>query len=235
MLSIRQRQLNLRTYMYYYKGNIDGKEGILTKQAYRNFQKNNCLVVDGIYGINTENKLILCVKDLQNLLNKFGYNLVVDGIVGGNTLNAIKEFQRKNNLYVDGIVGAKTFEKLGTYNNQLSWKNIEFFNKNDFTCKCGCELNNIDLNIVKILDDIRKYYGKPIIVTSACRCEKHNINVGGKQGSKHTKGKAIDFYVIGVKTSELLKYCNLLVSKGIIRYTYTNSSNMNGVVHIDIN
>ena len=97
--------------------NIDGKEGILTKQAYRNFQKNNCLVVDGIYGINTENKLILCVKDLQNLLNKFGYNLVVDGIVGGNTLNAIKEFQRKNNLYVDGIVGAKTFEKLGTYNN----------------------------------------------------------------------------------------------------------------------
>ena len=108
MLTIRQRQLNLRTYKYYYKGNIDGKEGRFTKNAYKNFQKNNCLINDGIYGSNTENKLILCIKDLQNLLNKFGYGLVVDGIVGNCTINAIKDFKRKNYLVVDGIAGEKT-------------------------------------------------------------------------------------------------------------------------------
>ncbi len=52
------------------------------------------------------------VSELQNNLNKLGYNLVVDGIFGKNTENAVKDFQSKNNLVFDGIVGDKTKEAI---------------------------------------------------------------------------------------------------------------------------
>lgn len=113
MLSIKQRQLNLRTYYYFYTGSIDGIEGTGTKNAYRNFQKYTGLIVDGIYGTKTNNKLIEVIKDLQGKLNSKGYTLSVDGIVGNNTINAVKDFQRKNGLTIDGIAGNKTYEKLG--------------------------------------------------------------------------------------------------------------------------
>ena len=112
MLTIKQRQLNLKTYYYYYKKAIDGIEGAGTKEAYKNFQRDNGLTVDGIYGVQTDGKLIICIKDLQNLLNKYGYNLAVDGIVGNATLNAIRDFQSKNGLAVDGIAGTNTMNKL---------------------------------------------------------------------------------------------------------------------------
>lgn len=238
MLTVKQRQLNLKTYMYYYKGNIDGKEGNLTKEAYKQFQSNNNLKVDGIYGIRTDKKLILCIKDIQSLLNKFRYNLKVDGIVGDLTINAIKDFQRKNGLTIDGIIGIKTFEKLGRYidnNISISWDNIKYFKKSEFICQCGCNLNNIDIKLVKILDDIRQKFNSSLVVTSGCRCYNHNKKVGGVQGSRHVFGKAADFYVEGVSVNKLLLYCKKLVANGTIRYTYTNNKTMNGVVHIDIN
>jgi peptidoglycan hydrolase-like protein with peptidoglycan-binding domain len=48
------------------------------------------------------------VKDLQTKLNKLGYNLVVDGLFGGGTTNAIIDFQTNNSLDPDGVVGQVT-------------------------------------------------------------------------------------------------------------------------------
>lgn len=53
------------------------------------------------------------VKTLQTALNKYGYNLTVDGIFGIKTETAVRNYQAKNELTVDGIVGAKTWSKLG--------------------------------------------------------------------------------------------------------------------------
>lgn len=52
------------------------------------------------------------VKDLQRLLNKHGFNLVVDGREGALTTNAIKEFQKREGLTADGIAGDKTIAAL---------------------------------------------------------------------------------------------------------------------------
>lgn len=52
------------------------------------------------------------VKKLQTLLNQNGYNLAVDGSFGSQTLDAVKDFQKKNGLSVDGIVGRNTWGKL---------------------------------------------------------------------------------------------------------------------------
>lgn len=41
-----------------------------------------------------------------------GYNISVDSKFGGNTENAVRDYQSKNGLTVDGIAGKNTFEKL---------------------------------------------------------------------------------------------------------------------------
>ena len=43
-----------------------------------------------------------------------------------------------------------------------------------------------------MLQVARDLYGKPIRITSGCRCIKHNRNVGGASNSAHLEGKAAD-------------------------------------------
>ena len=60
------------------------------------------------------------VKELQNLLIQFGYDLGkwgADGDFGDMTEAAVREFQQKNGLEVDGIVGKNTFTALLAYGN----------------------------------------------------------------------------------------------------------------------
>lgn len=47
--------------------------------------------------------------------------------------------------------------------------------------------------VMYILDMIRTYIGKPILINSGYRCQKLNNIVGGVQNSMHTKGLAADF------------------------------------------
>lgn len=55
------------------------------------------------------------VKELQQTLNRLGYNVgAADGIFGNNTKNAVLQYQRDNGLTADGIVGANTWGALNT-------------------------------------------------------------------------------------------------------------------------
>ena len=99
MLNIKQRQQNLQTYYLFYNGKIDGIEGVNTKKAYRSFQKFVGITVDGIYGRNTNEKLIGVIKDLQGKLNSHGYGLAVDGIAGTNTFKKLDNENRSSTKY----------------------------------------------------------------------------------------------------------------------------------------
>lgn len=203
MLNIKQRQMNLK-FLGFYSKSIDGIEGKGTKQAYRDFQKAYGLVVDGIYGVKTNAKLIEIIKAEQARLG----------------------------VKVDGVAGAITTKARD--NQELSWDKIKHFKQSEFTCKCGCGMNNIDLKLVKILDEIREYFGQAVVVSSGCRCKNHNIKVGGVQGSRHVLGKATDIIVRNVSKDKVLAKCKEYVANGRARYTYTNNSNMGNAVHIDI-
>lgn len=52
------------------------------------------------------------VKLLQKQLVKLGYKIIIDGIFGVQTKQAIIDFQKKNKLIADGVVGKQTWEKL---------------------------------------------------------------------------------------------------------------------------
>lgn len=210
IMTMKRWQMNLQ-FLGFYLGKIDGIKGSMTKSGTIEFKKT--------YGITPVNDIIdqKAIDVMRNI---------------------ICEEQRKLGVEEDGVAGQVTIEarekQNNIPNNVLSWDNIKHFKKEEFTCKCGCGMNNIDLRLVKILDDIRESFGKPCVVTSGCRCAKHNKNVGGVQGSRHVLGKAADIYIQGVHTNDLLTYTKNLVATNKLRYTYTNGSNMNGVVHVDI-
>ena len=57
------------------------------------------------------------VRTIQTKLKRWGYySGNVDGIYGSQTLAAVKYFQRKNGLVVDGIAGKRTLEAMGIFN-----------------------------------------------------------------------------------------------------------------------
>ena len=217
MLSVIWRERNLRIYYGYYLGNFDNIEGQQLKTAYGNFQRDNGLVVDKIYGPATDGKLILCIKDLQSKLNKFGYNIAVDGYAGEQTYNALGDFQSKNGLVVDKIAGTQTYAKLNE--SKPEPYKCKYFKDSEFNCPC-CGKNIMKNGIKQIADEIREHFGKPAIITSGTRCSKHNKEVGGVSNSYHMTGNAIDIYVQGVSGQELLSYCKTFVNNGRARYTY---------------
>ncbi|MEM9905433.1 MAG: peptidoglycan-binding protein [Cyanobacteria bacterium P01_D01_bin.44] len=53
------------------------------------------------------------VSALQSALNSFGYNLVVDGVYGGGTADAVRTYQRIQDLPVTGVADSDTLEDMG--------------------------------------------------------------------------------------------------------------------------
>ena len=69
---------------------------------------------------------------------------------------------------------------------------MKYFKLSEFDCKCGCGLNNFNHILAVLVDQMRESCGFPFIVRSACRCIKHNKDVGGKPRSDHLTGDGID-------------------------------------------
>lgn len=163
MLSKKQQQIFLKHCYGYYKGNIDGIIGSQTKKAIKSFQKKNKLKNDGIWGKKTEEKAKSKVKIIQKRLKKSGFlSGEIDGVIGENTISAIKKFQRYNNITASGIYNKKTASLLNLAyakkiasekkqaipskavfsfqeeNGNINWLKVkEFgFNKNEFKCRC---------------------------------------------------------------------------------------------------
>ncbi len=71
----------------------------------------------------TEGASGTCVEALQELLNRYGANIAIDGSFGANTLNAVKAFQTQAGLGVDGQVGPST--KATLYGNAVLPLNLQ--------------------------------------------------------------------------------------------------------------
>lgn len=184
-------------------------------------------------------------KQKQCLLCFLGYyDGKIDGDFGPASKGATMGFQEDYGLEPDGIFGPKTEEMIlkavaGEAKPvekkpvESGWDGIKYFKKDEFKCKCGGKYCNgfpaeVSMKLVKIADEVRENFGKPITVSSGVRCEKHNANVGGVANSRHKKGKAMDFRVSGIPASIVLPYVQ---NKSGIRYAYEIDSNH---VHMDV-
>lgn len=161
----------------------------------------------------------MTVKQAQCLLLYLCYSPgSPDGVVGQKTSGAISVFQSDYGLPATGQLDETTGKMLvaavagtaakverpaeedhGTTGKQKTgtfWDEIKYFKKQEFSCKCGKYCNgypvDIDMNMVKIADEIRSRIGKPIHINSGLRCKTHNANVGGVSNSQHLFGNAAD-------------------------------------------
>lgn len=102
------------------------------------------------------------------------------------------------------------------------------FKRKEFACKCGCDYDSINPKLIPVLEDMREYFGKPVIVNSGCRCETHNRNVKGAPNSQHLYGNASDVRINGVPPVEIYRYFDR-------KYPNTFGIGLyNTFVHIDV-
>lgn len=80
------------------------------------------------------------------------------------------------------------------------------FSRHEFACKCGCGFDTVDAELLNVLQDIRDHFGRPIIISSACRCDKHNKKVGGSDDSQHKLGRAADINVKRMPPESVQRY-----------------------------
>lgn len=173
----------------------------------------------------------------QSLIDK-GYDVgAIDGKFGTKTLEAVKRFQKEYNLVVDGIVGAKTWDALERQEVHISVKTYSLskdgnqdispnFKVKEFRCKDGSDEILIDTDFVQnYLQKIRDHFGATVTINSGYRTATYNKKVGGAANSYHVKGQAFDIAVKGYTPLEVARYSQSLGIMGIIQY--------NTFVHVD--
>jgi hypothetical protein len=62
------------------------------------------------------------------------------------------------------------------------------------------------LPTVRILDELRAFYGKPVIVNSGYRDAAYNRAVGSTPGSMHTQFRALDFSIAAIQPRSLYEW-----------------------------
>ena len=79
------------------------------------------------------------------------------------------------------------------------------FSTNEMMCHCGCKDSEMDSDFMKILQEIREDMNRPLKISSAVRCEKHNMKVSstGKNGP-HVYRKAADIIISGADALRLI-------------------------------
>ena len=91
---------------------------------------------------------------------------------------------------------------------------MKWFKEKEFACKCCGQLpplarENVKALVREVLDPVREKLGKPVVVNSGYRCEKHNKSVGGVKNSQHLRGEAAD-----VTCSNLPRLKALIIENG---------------------
>lgn len=89
------------------------------------------------------------------------------------------------------------------------------FTVKEFACKDGSDYILIDTELVKLLQNIREHFGKPVTINSAYRSKTYNKKIGGAKSSQHCLGTAADIKISGVTPLAAAQYIeSIQPSKG---------------------
>ena len=103
---------------------------------------------------------------------------------------------------------------------------MSHFKITEFSCKDGCGLNSPAQELIQRLEIARTRADIPFIIESACRCQKHNAKVGGKDNSAHLPNasglcEAVDILV--TTSNERFKILESLFHAGFERVGIGNT------------
>ena len=72
-------------------------------------------------------------------------------------------------------------------------------------------IENLRALCIEVLQPLRDYLGKPVVISSGYRSEEVNRMVGGVKGSQHLRGEAVDIHV--ENTEHLLKIMHFIMDE----------------------
>lgn len=180
-------------------------------------------------------------KKIKTALKTLGYyNGPIDSYVTPEYTAAVLKFQKKAFTRAkdkDGIGGPDTLTAAQTF---VNFKDIKYFEPDEFRCKCGHCTGYpavVDLQLLKNLDYLRKDSKSSITITSGLRCKWKNSRLSGSSStSKHMTGKAADFYskvltnTKAKRTAMVKRWYSFKKSN----YSYANTAGMGNAVHVDM-
>ncbi len=100
------------------------------------------------------------------------------------------------------------------------------FMLSEFNCH-HCGAVKLDQWMLSLLEGVRAYWGRPMVVLSGYRCPPYNAEIGGADASYHMEGMAADVQIAGVSIDEIAQAAVECGAGGVGRY-YDS-----GFVHID--
>lgn len=190
---------------------------------------------------------LLTIQERQAYLKALGlYIGKVDGVEGDKTKSAYVALQKRyftRQKDLDGKYGINTDILLRAVYNCAGAKHFKI---TEFRCKCNARYctgypAEVSRDLIDNLERIRSKYGAPVKITSGLRCKTWNAKQSGSSSaSRHMSGKAADFQIAGITTTEktrkaVIAYCKTLPNH---RYTYGNINgshpNMSSSVHTDV-
>lgn len=92
------------------------------------------------------------------------------------------------------------------------------FKVKEFRCRDGCDSVKISYDLVRILQQIRDYFDKPVIINSGYRTAAYNKKVNGASNSYHLYGTAADIRIDGVTPLMTAAFSESIGVKGIGMY-----------------
>lgn len=204
-MTVTQKQC-LLTFLGYDTGGVDGIWGPKSRNATEQTQEDLGIPADGIFGAQTETAVLEAV-----------YTYDVDAPV-----------PEVDTSLPDNNAGKTELE--------LLFVGIRYWSPEEFRCRCGeyhapyCDGFPVlpDRTLLELVDDLRHDAGRPGHRSSAIRCYQHNIDSNGAAGSRHLKGKALDFYIEGMTGSQLLRAAQ---ADPRTRYAYIIDGQW---VHVDV-
>ena len=160
-----------------------------------------------------------------------------DGDFGQNTAGEALDAMFAEYQLDDGEIPTVSEKETVAENSSVTgtfWDEIEYFDREEFRCKCGGKYCNgfpaePKEAMVRIADQLRKNLGVPITIVSGIRCKQHNANVKGVATSQHMYGEAADIYAQGVSQAKVEAELDKI---GGVRYHYAIAGSSN--VHFDV-
>ena len=101
------------------------------------------------------------------------------------------------------------------------------FQVKEFACKDGNDKILIDIELVCLLQAIRRHIGQPITIISGYRTTEYNNQINGAKNSYHCLGRAIDIQCKHINIYELAMLLVRIGINGVIIYPQKN------FIHID--
>lgn len=220
----KQKQLNLYC-LNYFHGWILGFWGCLSREASKEFCTYYEIPLDSRCEGETLEMLLIVWRDIQARLNKLGYELTIDGVVGDKTKRAVEDFKRAYDLRADSIMDKEAIKLLEKLTDTDPLQITEHVHLDHIRCACkGAYCNTMngmtEIQAVETAREIAEVYergyaliqeryptsdgsDRAVIIRSGIRCPEQNKKVGGAGGSYHLQGIALDVDAQGISSGPI--------------------------------